>query len=238
MNGGPDARPAISLSVSIRAGLLTTMIRRDHDSGHPFRSTPAPMRPRVFARSAFRFLRPPRPGFALPGTSSQAHFHGGGSRPHVAGHVGPSVGCSKYGCCMCLRGFLPRYITVFIGSLLVYCAERRGPRGREVTGGGGRRGALGGERYADPELGGCSASGTNGYGFPIPSRVSSGDGVPHGNVRSHWRVSSSGPVGLMSGEIHGNVGAGLGADGGRFTEEGELPWVDRYDAHARSRTAR
>jgi hypothetical protein len=186
----------------------------------------------MVARLTFRFLRPPRPGFALPGAvvaardMNRASAHSG---PHVGGGSACKAHRIRY-----RRARRPRCNTVIIGGLLLYCAGRRGPLCIDGIGGGGRTAG----RYIGAELGGVSASGTNGYGRPIPSRVSRGDGVPQGNVRSHWRVSSSGPVGFMSGEIHGNVGAGLGTDGGRFTEEGELPGVDKYDAHARSRTAR
>ena len=183
--------------------------RSAHDNGQPLRSTPPPMRARIFARSAFRFLRPPRPGFALPGAMVGARVSGG--TPHVRGHaafkdrlhIRPSV--------------RPLQSTVIIGHRLrrsrAYCAGRRGPLCIDGIGGGGRPAG----RYCGAELGGGSASGTNGYGFPIPSRVSSGDGVPCGKVLSHRRVSS-----VCSGRT------GRGADGGRLLaqgEEGELTRV-------------
>jgi hypothetical protein len=77
------------------------------------------------------------------------------------------------------------------------------------------------------EVDGCGsggASGTNGYGFPRPSRVSRGDGVPYGKVLSHRRVLSSS---FQSRD-------GRGADGGRLgAEQGELARV-RSHAVARS----
>lgn len=187
---------------------------------------------RRIAAHLLRFLRPPRPGFALPASqlgrhapgvnSLQSHPRGGG-----AAH-GPSA---QY-----LATRLPLSTIVIIGHRLRRARAYppllfRGPTGSDVSGGGGRRGVLGGERYTGAELGVDvgAAVGMNGYGFPMPSRVISGDGVPQGSVLSHWRVDSSS---LQSRD-------GRGADGGRLgVEEGELPWIrSQASARALSRSA-
>lgn len=181
---------------------------------------------RAPAARRLRFRRPPRPGFALPVVAVVArdlNRASAQSGPHVGGGSACKAHRIRY-----RRARRPRCRTVIIGNLRVYCVERRGLMfGIECAGAGRPRAGDGRDRYVEAELGGGSASGTNGYGRPIPSRVRSGDGVPCGSVLSHRRVASSSGV------------AGRGADGGRVrAEEGELPGVDRYDAHARSRTAR